>query len=73
MCAFSARVEIEQLCDLDVCFPRFDGTDYLVFLQKADGGYRFEVSPLICAPSGFANPTPADLARALSCLNGGCR
>jgi hypothetical protein len=69
---YSVPVLIDQRCKNDDCFPRFDGTDYLVFLQKTDDGYWFEISDFHCAPAGFASPGAAGLAKAIACLKGEC-
>lgn len=71
--AFSAPVTIQQICDGAACVPDFGGGEWLVFLQKTGSGYLFEVTEGTCVPSGFANPSADDLARAIGCLNGGCR
>jgi hypothetical protein len=70
---FSARVIIEQRCEGDSCLPAFDGAEWLVFLEKTDEGYRFLMDEYYCGPSGFRNPSAADLDLAIDCLNGGCR
>ena len=70
--AFAVPVLIDQRCERELCFPLFDGTDYLVFLQKTDAGYWFEINDFHCAPAGFSDPGAAGLARAIACLNGDC-
>jgi hypothetical protein len=70
---FSTPVTIQQSCEGKVCYPSFDGGQWLVFLLKSGGGYLFTVRDGVCAPSGFANPSTADLELAIRCLNGDCR
>lgn len=69
---FLVPVRIDQICRDDACFPDFSAGRWLVFLQKTRDGYLFEVFEGDCTPSGFANPSEADLAQAINCLNGTC-
>ena len=70
--AFAVPVMITQYCVQSFCFPRFDGTLYVAFIEKSAEGYVFDFAVDDCAPPGFENPDPLTLDRAVACMSGGC-